>query len=297
MVDRRRIRSLCFRYNTGQRFISATALRSGHARGPCSVARRESNPRSRAPKAREVPFLFLPVLFLRCSDPCGIRTQPLQLERLITSPEVERAILSLYARTDQRCASVPGAVGREALESSSAAFQATADQRCASVPASQLTTHVSLRDPLYHVCIRPTKKARCPCDIGLWQPADRKGQASQAQRMRQGILSERIISARGITDRDAFLQRTWSKTHHGRNNLNECTQSGMRPNVAPPRYLHFRRRRGSAGSHRFSNFYSEPPCIGQLSSIGGGAHGQVWRDAFHGAGISSFANADNLCRL
>ena len=39
---RRRIRSLCFRYNTGQ---------SG---------RRESNPRSRAPKAREAPFLFLP---------------------------------------------------------------------------------------------------------------------------------------------------------------------------------------------------------------------------------------------
>ena len=40
---RRRIRSLCFRYNTGQ---------SG---------RRESNPRSRAPKAREAPFLFLPL--------------------------------------------------------------------------------------------------------------------------------------------------------------------------------------------------------------------------------------------
>jgi hypothetical protein len=39
---RRHIRSQCFRYNTGQ---------SG---------RRESNPRSRAPKAREAPFLFLP---------------------------------------------------------------------------------------------------------------------------------------------------------------------------------------------------------------------------------------------
>ena len=42
---RRRIRSLCFRYNTGQ---------SG---------RRESNPRSRAPKAREAPFLFLPIFY------------------------------------------------------------------------------------------------------------------------------------------------------------------------------------------------------------------------------------------
>ena len=31
--------------------------------------------------------------FLCSSDPCGIRTQPLQLERLTTSPEVERAIL------------------------------------------------------------------------------------------------------------------------------------------------------------------------------------------------------------
>ena len=55
---------------------------------------------------------------LRCSDPCGIRTQPLQLERLTTSPEVERAVLI--------CARTLSAVGREALESSSAAFQATA---------------------------------------------------------------------------------------------------------------------------------------------------------------------------
>ena len=108
---RRRIRSLCFRYNTGQ---------SG---------RRESNPRSRAPKAREAPFLFLPVSVLRCSDPCGIRTQPLQLERLTTSPEVERAVLL--------CARTLSAVGREALESSSAAFQATAKP-------SQLPTHDSL---------------------------------------------------------------------------------------------------------------------------------------------------------
>ena len=46
---RRHIRSLCFRYNTGQ---------SG---------RRESNPRSRAPKAREAPFLFLPVVLFFAS--------------------------------------------------------------------------------------------------------------------------------------------------------------------------------------------------------------------------------------
>lgn len=119
-------------------------------------------------------------------------------------------MLSLCARTDQRCASVPGAVGREALESSSAAFQATAKP-------SQLPTHVSLRDLLHRVCIRSTKKARCPCDIGLWQPADRKGQASQAQWMRQGISSgeqsipigEQRGSARGITLRYAFLEQIW----------------------------------------------------------------------------------------
>ena len=176
---RRRIRSLCFRYNTGQ---------SG---------RRESNPRSRAPKAREAPFLFLPISFLRCSDPCGIRTQPLQLERLTTSPEVERAML-LYART-------LSAVGREALESSSAAFQATAKP-------SQLPTHlfVAWFPPLLP-CFRSTKKARCPCDTGLLSAVRPFfGQGSQAQGMRQIILSERIISPRGITLRYAFLDRTWS---------------------------------------------------------------------------------------
>ena len=49
------------------------------------------------------------------------------------------------------CARTLSAVGREALESSSAAFQATAKP-------SQLPTHVSLRDLLHRVRIRPTKK-------------------------------------------------------------------------------------------------------------------------------------------
>jgi hypothetical protein len=59
------------------------------------------------------------------SDPCGIRTQPLQLERLATSPEVERAML---------CAHRVRKVGREVLESSSADFQSAANP-------SQLPTH------------------------------------------------------------------------------------------------------------------------------------------------------------
>ena len=58
-------------------------------------------------------------------DPCGIRTQPLQLERLATSPEVERAVL---------CARRVREVGREVLESSSADFQSSANP-------SQLPTH------------------------------------------------------------------------------------------------------------------------------------------------------------
>ena len=58
-------------------------------------------------------------------DPCGIRTQPLQLERLATSPEVERAVL---------CAHRVRRVGREAIESSSADFQSAANP-------SQLPTH------------------------------------------------------------------------------------------------------------------------------------------------------------
>lgn len=51
------------------------------------------------------------------SDPCGIRTQPALLEKQLTSPEVERAML---------CAHRVRRVGQEALESSSADFQSAA---------------------------------------------------------------------------------------------------------------------------------------------------------------------------
>ena len=51
------------------------------------------------------------------SDPCGIRTQPNQRERLATSPEVERAMLSAHQVLR---------AGQEALESSSADFQSAA---------------------------------------------------------------------------------------------------------------------------------------------------------------------------
>ena len=151
---------------------------------------RESNPRSRAPKAREAPFLFVPFSFLRCSDPCGIRTQPLQLERLTTSPEVERAAL-VVMRAPTNLRSVPGAVGREALESSSAAFQATVDQ-------PSVGARVSATDPVV-CCLVPAlvrheanKKARCPCDTGLWQPADLKAKRHK----RSGSTVELPVSGR-----------------------------------------------------------------------------------------------------
>ena len=92
---------------------------------------------------------------LRWSDPCGIRTQPLQLERLTTSPEVERAVLL--------CARTLSAVGREALESSSAAFQATAKP-------SQLPTHS------FVACVPATDQQKKPDVLatpGFCQPSDR----------------------------------------------------------------------------------------------------------------------------
>ncbi len=52
------------------------------------------------------------------SSPCGSRTQPTRLERPMTSPEVERAML---------CALVERKVGREVLEPSSAVLQTAAD--------------------------------------------------------------------------------------------------------------------------------------------------------------------------
>ena len=51
------------------------------------------------------------------SSPCGSRTQPTRLERPMTSPEVERAML---------CALVERKVGREVLEPSSAVLQTAA---------------------------------------------------------------------------------------------------------------------------------------------------------------------------
>ena len=65
--------------------------RAGGSRTRCLVLPRHAGHRS--PSARRCS--------LSCSDRCGIRTQPLRLERLTTSPEVERAIFSFSAYRDR----------------------------------------------------------------------------------------------------------------------------------------------------------------------------------------------------
>ncbi len=85
------------------------------------------------------------------SSPCGSRTQPNRLERPMTSPEVERAML---------CALVERKVGREVLEPSSAVLQTAADQRFASVPASQLPAQLVVR-------ARKKPAVTSTCDTGF----------------------------------------------------------------------------------------------------------------------------------
>ncbi len=143
----------------------------------------DSNPRSRAPEARGLAAALHPDLFqserqdlnlrspgprpgaitrlryvLFVSSPCGSRTQPARLERPMTSPEVERAVLCAYSERQ---------VGREALESSSAVLQTAARP-------SQLPAHVVVR----------ARKDPMPCDTGLRLIPCRIDQVSQAQRHR-----------------------------------------------------------------------------------------------------------------
>ena len=135
------------------------------------------------------------------SDPCGIRTRPVQLERLMTSPEVERANLV-------QCAASPRAVGRER-----------------SNPPLRL-----FRPPLYRLSYRPAlpflspsiaivgqrKKARCPCDtepLGAFRPSVRPSVTSAEGG--QGDSRQRGISLGGISCRCAFLDETRSYEQHG----------------------------------------------------------------------------------
>ena len=117
--------------------LSATRLSAGYGQ-PALDYRQSRAPRSRTetlllPKQACFHLHLCPIV----SSPCGSRTQPARLERPMTSPEVERAVLCAYAERE---------VGREALESSSAVLQTAARP-------SQLPAQV--------VVVEARKKARC----------------------------------------------------------------------------------------------------------------------------------------
>jgi hypothetical protein len=199
-------------------------------------------------------------------DPCGIRTRPAQLERLMTSPEVERAAVT-PART-------PTTVGREALESSSPGFQPSA------IPSQLPTQRHAVAAPR-----RRNKKARCPCDTGPVEPVVRlHGRASQAQWLRGHIPCERHFPLRGktgpqhgITRTSAFLDRTRSQEDH------RSTWPSVGITIANVAAAHrrtasntLRCRRVPIGSQKFSPFFrneiggkrtSTPGCQCRLVAI------------------------------
>ena len=123
----------------------------------------------RSPGPRPVAITRLRYVLI-VSSPCGSRTQPARLERPMTSPEVERAVLCAYAQRQ---------VGREALESSPAVLQ-TATR------PSQLPAHVVVR----------ARKNPMPCDTGLRLIPFGIDQVSQAQRHRGQRIRRLIIGKR-----------------------------------------------------------------------------------------------------
>ena len=130
--------------------------------------RQDLNLRSRGPRPRAITRLRYVLIF---SSPCGSRTQPARLERPMTSPEVERAVLCAYA--DRKWA------GRR------------------SNPRMRF-----FRPPLYRLSYQPMllwcrhEKNPMPCDTGLWLIPCRIDQASQAQRHRGQRVRRLIIGKR-----------------------------------------------------------------------------------------------------
>lgn len=174
---RRRIRSPCFRYTTGQ---------SG---------RSESNRLSRVPKTRGAPFPFIPLLFL--SSSYGSRTHLSALKG--PDPQTDR-------RTSHTSAHTLGAVGREALESSSAAFQATAKP-------SQLPTH-----RLIHALRRARRDQQKRPGVvtpGLGLPFEPNSRPSVTSAM----------GARGYSLRDRQAALTWRFA--ARNNRRLCVLASI----------------------------------------------------------------------
>jgi hypothetical protein len=122
------------------------------------------------------------------TDPCGIRTQPNQLERLATSPEVERAKsvcaqspLSGTARYDCGCGLEGARYSTTALglfpPYRSAASVASPGLQPGAKPSQLPAPAVVVIAPEaaeFSVCLRQNEKARCPLrDTGLFEACGR----------------------------------------------------------------------------------------------------------------------------
>jgi hypothetical protein len=151
----RRIRTMCFRYTTKRSRDGQNRTAAFDYRGPTSsslFARR----RSLLSKTRGRPVPLTPNT---CSSPCGIRTQPGQLERLATSPEVERAMCA-----DDVCLRNIRIFGG-GLEGARILLPWSSARRRCSFPLGHLSYQPML---LSFFCLRQKEKARCPLrDTGL----------------------------------------------------------------------------------------------------------------------------------
>ena len=136
----------------------------------CKSERLDSNQRSRGPRPRAITRLRHVLFRFVSSSSCRSRTQPARLERPMTSPEVQRAVL---------CAHCERGVGREVLEPSSAVLQTAADH---AAHGARVSATSPSRGP-------GTKKpdVTFTCDTGLIMIPQYIDRVSQAQTQGRGI--------------------------------------------------------------------------------------------------------------
>jgi hypothetical protein len=106
--------------------------------------RADLNRRSPGPRPGAMNQASLRSVF---SDPCGSRTRPPRLERPMTSPEVERAVLGAYLPRRK-----------------TGGWRAEFTQRTGRCSNPRLLVFSQVLD---HLSYQSTKKARCRCDTGL----------------------------------------------------------------------------------------------------------------------------------
>ena len=167
---------MCCRYTTTPKCWSgvcvSTAFRSfcTSTRLTCQSERLDSSQRSPGPRPGAITRLRHVLFRFVSSSSCGSRTQPARLERPMTSPEVERAVL---------CAHCERGVGREVLEPSSAVLQTAADHAAhgARVSATSPSPGPGTKKP----------DVTFTCDTGLIMIPQYIDRVSQAQTQGGGI--------------------------------------------------------------------------------------------------------------